>query len=230
MLENDGFPSIHNLSDHLMSNSASAPVRIRLLLVDDHPVMRAGMANVLSMDPGFDVVAQADDGETALLLWHQHRPDVTLLDISMGGIDGIETLRRIRQDFPAARVLMLTSSEASEDVRYALKAGASGYITKNIRASELAEAIRTVHAGGQILSEAVRRKMTEDDGSRHLSPREMDVLGLVRQGFTNDEIGRLLGISERTARAHMGTIMEKLHASDRAAAVARGFETGILKA
>jgi DNA-binding NarL/FixJ family response regulator len=203
---------------------------IRLLLVDDHPVMRAGMANVLGLDPDFEVVAQADDGETALVLWRQHRPDVTLLDISMGGIDGIDTLRRIRQEFPAARVLMLTSSEASEDVRYALKAGACGYVTKNIRAGELGEAIRTVHAGGQILSEDVRRKMTEDDGSRHLSPREMDVLGLVRQGFTNEEIGRLLGISERTARAHMGTIMEKLHASDRAAAVARGFETGILKA
>lgn len=212
-----------------MSAIPSSPPPIRLLLVDDHPVMRAGMANVLGMDPDFQVVAQADDGETALLLWREHRPDVTLLDISLGGIDGIDTLRRLRQEFPAARVLMLTSSEASEDVCYALKAGASGYVTKNIRASELAEAIRTVHAGGQILSEKVRRKLTEDEGSRHLSPREMDVLGLVRQGFTNDEIGRLLGISERTARAHMGTIMEKLQASDRTSAVARGFETGLLK-
>ena len=192
--------------------------------------MRAGMANVLGLDPGFEVVAQADDGETALVLWNRHRPDVTLLDISMGGIDGIDTLRRIRQDHPTARVLMLTSSEASEDVRYALKAGACGYVTKNIRASELAEAIRTVHSGGHIVSEDVRRKMTEVEGARHLTLREMDVLGLVRQGFTNEEIGRLLGISERTARAHMGTIMEKLNASDRAAAVARGFETGILKA
>ncbi len=206
----------------------SAP--IRLLLVDDHPVMRAGMANVLGIDPDFEIVAQADDGETALALWRRHRPDVTLLDISMSGIDGIDTLRRMRQDHPTARVLMLTSSEASEDVRYALKAGACGYVTKNIRASELGDAIRTVHSGGQIVSENVRRKMTEVEGARHLTLREMDVLGLVRQGFTNDEIGRLLGISERTARAHMGTIMEKFHASDRAAAVARGFETGILKA
>ena len=211
---------------------APAPLAspIRLLLVDDHPIMRAGMANVLGIDPDFEVVAQADDGETALALWHRHRPDVTLLDISMGGIDGIDTLRRMRQDHPAARVLMLTSSEASEDVRYALKAGACGYVTKNIRASELAEAIRTVHSGGEIVSEDIRRKMTEVEGARHLTRREMDVLGLVRQGFTNEEIGRLLGISERTARAHMGTIMEKLNSSDRAAAVARGFETGILKA
>ncbi len=210
-----------------MSAPTSAP--IRLLLVDDHPVMRAGMANVLSLDPGFEVVAQADDGETALVLWHQHRPDVTLLDINMGGMDGIDNMRRIRQDNPCARVLILTSSDANEAVRHALKAGACGYVTKNTRASELAEAIRTIHAGGQILSEELRRKLTEDEGTRHLTSREIEVLGLVRQGFTNDEIGRLLGISERTARAHMGTILEKLNASDRAAAVARGFETGILK-
>lgn len=212
-----------------MSTPKPSPAPIRLLLVDDHPVMRAGMANVLGMDPDFEVVAQADDGETALLLWCQHRPDVTLLDISLGGIDGIDTLRRMRVDHPAARVLMLTSSEANEDVRYALKAGACGYVTKNIRASELADAIRTVHSGGQVLSKELKRKLSEDEGNRHLSLREMDVLGLVRQGFTNDEIGRLLGISERTARAHMGTILEKLHVSDRASAVARGFETGLLK-
>lgn len=206
----------------------SAP--IRLLLVDDHPVMRAGMANVLGIDPDFEIVAQADDGETALALWCRHRPDVTLLDISMGGIDGIDILRRMLLDYPAARVLMLTSSEASEDVRYALKAGACGYVTKNIRASELAEAIRTVHSGGQILSEGVRRKMTEDEGARYLNLWEIEVIGLVRQGFTKEEIGRLMGISERTARTHMGTIMEKFDASARVAAVSRSLETGLLKA
>jgi two-component system, NarL family, response regulator len=204
--------------------------RIRLLLVDDHPVMRAGLANVLATDTGFDVVAQADDGETALEIWRSFSPDVTLLDINLGGMDGIETLRRMRAERPTAKILILTSSESGEDARLALKAGACGYVIKSIRAADLSEAIRTVHAGGQVVSEKVNRKLTEDQGSRHLSPRETEVLGLVRQGFTNDEIGRLLGISERTARAHMGTILEKLHASDRAAAVARGFETGILKA
>ncbi|MEY3896098.1 MAG: hypothetical protein RLZZ214_1618 [Verrucomicrobiota bacterium] len=213
-----------------MSISSSLLPPIRILLVDDHPMMRAGLASVLAMDPNFAVVMQANDGGAALEIWRQHQPDVTLLDISMGGMDGIETLRRLIQDFPAARVLMLTTSEAGEDIRHAMSAGACGYVTKNINAADLVDAIRTIHAGGRVLSESVGKKLAEDDADSHLTPREIEVLELVRQGFTNDEIGRLLGVSERTARAHISNIKEKLHASDRAAAVARGFESGILKA
>jgi DNA-binding NarL/FixJ family response regulator len=193
-------------------------------------MMRAGLASVLAMDPNFAVVMQANDGGAALEIWRQHQPDVTLLDISMGGMDGIETLRRLLLEFPAARVLMLTTSEAGEDIRHAIDAGACGYVTKDINAAELVEAIRTIHGGGQCLSEVVRRKLAEDDASGHLTTREIEVLELVRQGFTNEEIGRLLEVSERTARAHVSNLKEKLHASDRAAAVARGFESGILKA
>lgn len=204
---------------------------IRILLVDDHPMMRAGLATVLAMDPDFPVVViQASSGESALEMWAEQRPDVTLLDISLGGMDGIDTLRRLIQNFPAARVLMLTTSEAGEDIRHAIDAGACGYVTKDINASDLIDAIRTIHGGGQVLSEAVRRKLAETDAGNFLTPREIEVLELVRQGFTNEEIGRLLDISERTARAHISHIKDKLHASDRAAAVARGFETGILKA
>lgn len=203
---------------------------LRILLVDDHPMMRVGLASVLAMDPNFASVMQASDGESALQIWRQQQPDVTLLDISMGGMDGIDTLRLLMREFPAARVLMLTTSEASEDIRHALEAGACGYVTKNISAADLVDAIRTVHGGGRILSEVVQKKLAEDDASGHLTMREIEVLELVRQGFTNNEIGRLLGVSERTARAHIGHIKEKLHASDRAAAVARGFESGILKA
>jgi len=207
--------------------SETHPIRLRL--ADDHPIMRAGLANVLSLEPGLVVVAQADDGERTLVLWRQHQPDVGLLDLSLVGMDGIETLRRLRIDFPNARVLMLTSSEAPEDVRHALKAGASGYVTKSARSGELIAAIRTVHAGGQHLSDAVTRRLAETDDHGMLSRREVEALSLVRQGFTNAEIGRLLGISERTARSHLEVIMRKLGASDRAAAVARGFETGVLK-
>ena len=202
---------------------------IRLLLIDDHPIMRAGLANVLNLDPGIEVVAQADDGESALQLWRAHQPDVGLLDLSLTGMDGIETLRCLRAEFPKARVLMLTSSEAQEDVRHALQAGAGGYVTKNARSTELITAIRALHSGQQHLSEIIARRLAETDDHGQLSRREVEVLSLVRQGFTNAEIGRLLGISERTARAHMEVIMRKLDASDRAAAVARGFEIGVLK-
>ena len=207
--------------------SASAP--IRLMLVDDHAILRAGLANLLNGEPGLKVVAVADDGESALKLCHEHRPDVILMDISMGGMDGIETVRRLRADFPDARVIMLTSSEAEEDVRHALEAGASGYVTKNVRRAELIEAIRECHAGGRPIGENVARLLASGSEYGVLTRRELEVLGLVRQGFTNAEVGRLLGISERTAKAHVAALLVKLQASDRAEAVARGFERGLLK-
>jgi DNA-binding NarL/FixJ family response regulator len=202
---------------------------IRLLLVDDHPVLRAGLANVLNCEPGFSVVAEADDGPTALTLWRTHQPDVTLLDLSMPGMDGIETLDKLRTAFPAARVLMLTSSEAREDVIHSLKAGAAGYITKNVRRAELVAAIRAVHRGEQHIGQAIAQQIAADEETGIISRRELEVLGLVRQGFTNAEIGRLLGISERTAKAHVAALLLKLQASDRAEAVARGFERGFLR-
>ncbi len=202
---------------------------IRLLLVDDHPVLRAGLANVLNYQPGIKVVAQADDGATAIALWRTHRPDVMLLDLSMPGMDGIETLERLHAEFPEARVLMLTSSDAPEDIRHALKAGAGGYVTKNVRRAELVAAIRDVFAGERAIGESVARQLAADEAGGAVSRRELEVLGLVRQGFTNAEIGRLLGISERTAKAHVGALLVKLQAADRAEAVARGFERGLLK-
>jgi DNA-binding NarL/FixJ family response regulator len=202
---------------------------VRIMLVDDHAIMRTGLAQVLSVQPGFQVICQADDGESALILWPQQRPDVTLLDISLTGINGIETLRRLRAEHPAARVLMLTSSDAQEDARQALQAGAAGFITKTARAQELVTAIRTVHQGGSYVSTLVQQRLDEDRDAGHLSAREMEVLSLIRRGFTNGEIGKLLHITERTVRGHVEFIMRKLNASDRASAVARGFETGILK-
>ena len=199
------------------------------MLVDDHAVLRAGLANLLNFEPGLTVVAETDDGDSALQLWRQHRPDVTLLDLSLTGRDGIETLCLLRAEFPEARVLMLTSSEAQEDVRHSLQAGACGYITKNVRRAELVEAIRNVHAGGQSIGEHVARLLATEPTHKTLSRRELEVLGLVRQGCTNAEVGRMLGISERTAKAHVAALLAKLEASDRAEAVARGFERGLLK-
>jgi DNA-binding NarL/FixJ family response regulator len=196
------------------------------MLVDDHPVMRVGLASVLSLNHGFRIVAQADDGETAVTLWKKHRPDVCLLDMRMEGMDGVETLRRIRADFPRARVLMLTSSKSAEDMAAALQAGAAGYVLKTIKHDELTAAIRAVHRG-----ETVTTAMSAATqlASGPLSQRELEVLGLIRQGFSNDEIASVLGISERTVRAHITAILATLRAADRAQAVARGFELGLLK-
>jgi DNA-binding NarL/FixJ family response regulator len=203
---------------------------IRLLLVDDHPVMRAGLANLLAMSGDFAIVGQADDGTAALQMWGTLAPDVCLLDVSMSGMDGIETLRRLRALDPSARVLMLTSSEAAEDLHYALQAGAAGYVTKTVRHDELTAAIREVHAGRRAIGRAVERHtLGGRPAAGLLSPREMEVLGFLRHGYTNAEIGRLLGISERTARAHVAAIMAALDAPDRAGAVAKGFDLGLLK-
>jgi DNA-binding NarL/FixJ family response regulator len=205
------------------------PPTIRILLVDDHPTLRLGLANVLGSERGFTVVAEADDGARALALWRQHRPDVMLLDVSLPGMDGIETLEKLRAEFPEARVLMLTSSEAAEDVTHALRAGAMGYVTKEIRRPELIAAIRTVSRGEKAISESIARELAAADEESTISRREAEVLGLLRQGFTNGEIGRLLGITERTAKAHVAALLLKLNAADRAEAVARGFERGLLK-
>jgi DNA-binding NarL/FixJ family response regulator len=212
------------------SETMTAAKAIRLMLVDDHPIMRAGLSNMLELERGLTVVAQAGDGETALKLYRQHRPDVVLLDISLVGMDGIETLRRLREEWPQSRVLILTASEAREDVRLALDTGAAGYVTKTVSHEELVASIRQVHAGGKAIGEDVMRQLAADVDHGPLSRREVEVLHLIRKGFTNEEIGKLLGISERTARAHVFALKEKLDASDRAAVVARGFECGVLKA
>ena len=206
--------------------------RIRLLLVDDHPVMRAGLANLLSTEPDFQVVAQADDGEAAIRLWQQHTPDVCLLDMTMHGLDGVETLRRLRAIAPQSRVLMLTSSDSAEDVARALAAGANGYITKSVKHSEVFTAIRSVHAGGRPLSEHAifDSRPTQQVAGISLTPREIEVVAFMREGFTNAEIGRLLGISTHTAKAHVAGVIEKLGASDRTQAVARAFDLGLLSA
>ena len=201
---------------------------IRLMLVDDHAVMRAGLANLLSGEPGFSVVAQASDARSALAGWREHRPDVLLLDISLPGLDGIEVLRQIKAEAPQAHVLMLTSSEAKEDVRQSMAAGAAGYVTKNVDPDVLFAAIRDVFERQGVVAQGESRT-ERDDVDETLSQREQEVLNLVRQGFSNGEIGRLLGISRRTARAHVSAILRKLGASARTEAVTRGFERGILK-
>lgn len=201
---------------------------IRLLLVDDHTLFLEGLVNTLGAVRGFEIVGQARDGRTALAMWRTASPDVGLVDVSMPGMDGIETVRQLRSHFPGARVLMLTSSEDQEDVIAALDAGAAGYVTKGIRYSDLIAAVREVHAGGRPLGEAIARKLASREPASPLTTREIDVLRLLREGLTAVEIAGRLSITPRTTRAHIEAIKTRLGAANTTQAVAIGFERGLL--
>ena len=202
---------------------------LQLLLTDDHAVMRAGLANMLNSRPDFRVVGEADDCAATLELYRKLKPDLLLLDIAMPGLDGIETLRRLRAEHPGACVLMLSSSDAEEDIVHSFHAGASGYISKSANPVELFAAIRACHAGQRVMSPNIERRLTEQSAGQPLSVRETEVLGLLRKGLTNPDIAELLGITRRTAKAHVAAILVKLEAADRTEAVTRGFERGLLK-
>ena len=205
------------------------PPAIRLVLVDDHPVFLEGLAEALGRQRDLTVVGQGADGAEALALWEEHRPDVLLLDLAMSGLHGLAALAQIRRRHPAARVLVLTSSDDGDDAVAALDGGAAGYVTKAARYDELVAAIREVHAGGRPIGEAVARRLAARERGGPLTPREMEVLELLREGLTYAEIGGRLGITQRTARAHVVAVKEKLSAANNAQAVARGFERGLLR-
>ena len=202
---------------------------LQLLLTDDHAVMRAGLANMLNTQSAFCVVGEADDCVATLDLYQKLKPDLLLLDIAMPGIDGIETLRQLRAIHPHARVLMLSSSDAEEDIVHSFHAGASGYISKTASPAELFAAILACHAGQRVMSPNIERRLAEQSAGQPLSTRETEVLGLLRKGLTNPDIAKVLGITRRTAKAHVAAILVKLEATDRTEAVTRGFERGLLK-
>lgn len=202
---------------------------LQLLLTDDHAVMRAGLANMLNTQPDFHVVGEAGDCVATLALYRKLKPDLLLLDVSIPGLDGIDTLRRLRAEYPQARVLMLSSSEAEEDIVHSLQAGALGYISKSAQPAELFAAILECHAGRQVMSPNIERRLAEQSAGQPLSVREAEVLGLLRKGLTNPEIAEILGITRRTVKAHVAAILVKLEAADRTEAVSRGFERGLLK-
>ena len=210
-----------------MVESSSQP--LRLLLVDDHAVMRAGLSNMLDARPEFDVVAGADDGESALTLHQVHLPDVTLLDVVMPGMGGLECLAQLKEQCPRAKVLMLSSSELEQDMHQAMTLGANGYVTKNAQPSELVASILAVGRGEKVVSGEVSRRLQHYSSAVQLTPRELEVLQLLRNGMSNPDIGYNLGITPRTAKAHVASILHKLDARDRAEAVAKGFELGLLR-
>lgn len=200
---------------------------IRLLLVDDHAVLRAGLVSLLTLEPDLEVVAQADTAAEALRLWQAERPDVGVIDLRLASLDGLVLLERIRAVDPEARLVVLTASENIDDARAARRAGAAAYVTKYVEHKWLLEAIRGAHAGGEWTQHGLLRKPGRALAA--VADREHDVLCMLRRGSTNAEIGQRLGITERTVKAHVKALCEKLGAADRAGAVARGFELGLLE-
>src|SRR5688572_3186225 len=188
----------------------SQPNPIRLLIVDDHSIVRSGLVMLIREEEDFLVVAEADDAEQAVSAFRTHRPDVTLMDVRMPGCDGIEALRQIRSEFPDARVVMLTTYDLDEDIFRAFDAGAVGYLLKSVQHPELFAAVRRVHAGEHCVPKTLEARLENRELRSRLTPREVETLDLLARGFTNKEIGTALDVSERTAKAHVQAILAKL--------------------
>ena len=206
---------------------------IRVLVVDDHPIVRQGLAAVLDDEPDFQVVGTAASAEEALTLAGRLRPDVVLLDLELTGLGGLAAIPRLTDASPESRVLVFTAYDTDEHVFGAIRAGAKGYLLKGAPTAEIARGIRAVHGGGSHLEPRVAAKVLAEmsaprRGTDLLSEREREVLRLVAEGLSNKEIGRRLAISERTARFHVTSILNKLGASTRAQAVALATQRGLL--
>lgn len=202
---------------------------IRIFSVDDHPLLREGIAAIINNQSDMQMVAQAATGSEAIQMFRQHLPDVTLLDLRLPDMSGIDVLIAIRSEFPEARVVMLTTFEGDVDIRRALEAGARGYVLKNMPPKDLVEVIRQVNKGRKRIPAEVAAQLAEYVGEDDLTEREVDVLRHIAGGNRNREIGERLFISEETVKVHVKHIMEKLGASDRTQAVAIAVRRGIIQ-
>ena len=202
--------------------------KLRILIVDDHFLVRIGLLTSINTDPGLEVVAEASTGRQAVELYRQHRPDAVLMDLRLPDMGGIEATAALCSEHPGAAVIIITSFDASEEIHRAFQAGARGYLLKDVLGEELFRAIRAVAGGGRYVPPAIARSLAEHSADKELTARELEVLRLLVKGLSNREIGQLLGFSENTAKFHLKNILAKLEVSDRTEAATAAYQRGLL--
>ncbi len=209
------------------------PDPIRVLIVDDHAVVREGLRTFLDLQEGIEVVGEAGDGEEALLEAERLHPDVVLVDLVMPRLDGVQTMRQLRERVPRARAIVLTSFLEDERLLPAIRAGAAGYLLKNVQPQELARAVRTAAAGEALIDPAVAARLVEalgggrEERAEQLTPREREVLALIGRGFANKRIAAELGVAEKTVKTHVSNVLSKLGVSDRTQAALYASRLGL---
>jgi DNA-binding NarL/FixJ family response regulator len=203
--------------------------QIRVFSVDDHPLLNEGIAVLISSQPDMQLVAQASTGREAIEKFRKHQPDVTLMDLRLPDMNGIDAIVTIRTEFPEARIIMLTTFEGDVDIQRALEAGARGYVLKSMPPRDLIEVIRQVHAGRKRIPSEVMARLADHLGEEDLTLRELEVLRKVAQGNRNRDIAEKLFITEETVKVHIKHIMEKLGARDRTQAVTIAWQRGIIQ-
>jgi len=211
------------------ASEAAPKARASVLVVDDHALLRTGVANIINQEPDLRVVAEAANGLEAIDAFERHHPDVTLLDLRMPEMEGVEAVRQIRGRDPQAKVIILTTYDTDEDITRALKAGAKAYVLKDISAEALITCIHDVLAGKTYLAPAAAAKLAEGVTRVHLTPRELTTLRLMADGKSNKEIAGDLGISERTVKTHLGHLFEKLGVTSRTEAVKVASRRGLVR-
>jgi two-component system, NarL family, response regulator len=201
---------------------------IRVMVVEDHAIVREGIVSLLEANDDFQVIAEAGDGEAALAAFRRQPPDVTLIDLRMPRLDGVEVIRVLRREFPGSRFLVLTTYDSESDVTRALQAGASGYLLKGANRTTLRDAIRLVHAGRRFIPPEIADRVLPGAAASELTEREVEVLRRIAEGLGNREIAEQLGISESTVKTHVNHLLEKLGATDRTKALVLALKRGLV--
>jgi two-component system, NarL family, response regulator len=201
---------------------------IRIMIVDDHPMVREGLVSRIEKHEKMVVVAEAENGEQAIELFRQHKPDITLMDLRLPGMNGLEVISKIKEEYPEARFIVLTSYGSEEQIYKALKLGAKGYVLKDVVGEQLLEIIQTVHMGHSSFSENVLFSVAERTGRPNITSRELEVLNYIAKGASNKDIANALCISEETVRFHMKNILQKFRVKDRTHAVIVAIQKGLI--